>query len=96
MNITKEHHMKKNLLMTWMCVSVLTLGLAVGGSAALAKDKGEDPAGWAKGEKKGWKGAEVPPGLAKKDKKVKDASEKAEKGAVYASAEAAKKHVACL
>lgn len=62
-----------------MCVSVLTLGLALGGSAAYAKDKTEDPAGWAKGEKKGWKGSEVPPGLANKKDKVKGEAEKAEK-----------------
>ena len=71
--------MKTNLL-TWMCISVVTLGLALSGSAAFAKDKGENPSGWTKGEKKGWHGSEVPPGLTDKEKKAKgEESEKADK-----------------
>ncbi|MFA7255378.1 MAG: hypothetical protein WC133_04705 [Candidatus Omnitrophota bacterium] len=69
--------MKTNLL-TWMCISVVTLGLAVGGSAAFAKDKGENPSGWTKGEKKGWHGSEVPPGLADKEMKAGKEKEKAD------------------
>lgn len=49
-----------------MCVLVVTLGLALGGGTAFAKDKGENPSGWGKGEKKGWVG-NMPPGLEKKD-----------------------------
>lgn len=42
----------------------------------LAKKEGT-PAGWGKGEKKGWQGQDLPPGLFKKD--VARASKEAEK-----------------
>jgi hypothetical protein len=50
---------------------------------ALAKKDG-DPAGWSKGEKKGWNGENVPPGFSKADAKkaerdTRDAAKKAEK-----------------
>ncbi len=47
-----------------------------------------NPAGWMKGEKKGWKEGDVPPGLADKD--VKKAEKEARKKARHAEKEARK------
>jgi hypothetical protein len=56
-------------------------------SPAFAKKDG-DPAGWSKGEKKGWHGESTPPGFSKRDaaKAKKDAHKQAE-----GAADAAKK-----
>jgi len=35
----------------WVCVSLLVLGLSVGGSLAFAEDENSNPGGWSKGEK---------------------------------------------
>lgn len=36
-------------------------------AASAKKEGGAAPAGWTKGEKKGWDGGSMPPGLAKKE-----------------------------
>jgi hypothetical protein len=64
---TKEKRltMRTNILKL-MCVFLLVLGLSFGGSVAWAENGDSNPAGWSKGEKKGWSG-EMPPGLEKKE-----------------------------
>lgn len=51
-------------------------------TAATDTAKGKIPSGWSKGEKKGWKGGALPPGLAKKTggKKVKAKEKEKSKG----------------
>lgn len=59
---------KRARLGVWMLVMVSSVFLT--SSVALAKaGGGSKPAGFAKGEKKGWKGAEAPPGWKKGKKK---------------------------
>lgn len=61
--------------MKWsrLAIFVLAAGmLFLNGPAGFAKKEG-DPAGWAKGEKKGWKGESTPPGFDKKDAKKAEA-----------------------
>jgi len=74
----------------------LVAGLTLAAPQAFAKKKGDAPAGWSKGEKKGWGGESLPPGLAKKDadKAKKEAGKpkkEAEKKTKMAKKEAAKK-----
>lgn len=56
----------------------LMAGFVFTTSQALAKKEGSPP-GWEKGEKTGWDGGSLPPGLAKKE--AAGAEEKAEKPA---------------
>ena len=54
----------------WLWVVALTIvSVLLASTAAIAQSKGkgrgEKPAGWLKGEKEGWKGGAMPPGLAK-------------------------------
>ncbi len=56
---------------TWLWVAALTIvSVLLASTAAMAQSKGkgrgEKPPGWLKGEKEGWKGADMPPGLSKK------------------------------
>ncbi len=81
--------MKVNHLQ-WACVLAITVGLALGGRVALAEDNSKGPSGWGKGEKKGWQGGQVPPGLADKEKQLKDEAQKAEKEARKKKMEAEK------
>ena len=48
--------MKINILKL-MCVSLLVLGLSVGGRVVFAENENSNPAGWNKDEKKGWPGS---------------------------------------
>lgn len=58
-------------------------------NAIAKKGEGGAPPGWSKGEKKGWQGADMPPGLAKKD--AEKAQRQADKEARKAEKEAKKK-----
>lgn len=78
-------------------VFLIALSFVVASPAFAKKDGG--PAGWAKGEKKGWSGENTPPGLDKKNaakaekearKKAKEAEKEARKKAKEAE-KAAKK-----
>lgn len=77
--------MKKGLTFLIAIFAVLSFTLS---TPAFAKKEGS-PAGWAKGEKKGWNGADVPPGLAKKD--AAKAEKEAKKQAKAAEKETKKK-----
>ncbi|MBA7494492.1 hypothetical protein ES702_05068 [subsurface metagenome] len=54
----------------WVLLSVLAVSMAALVLTAVvpveAKGSGKRPPGWDKGEKKGWQGGDMPPGLAKK------------------------------
>ena len=53
------------------CIFVVITFVLLASSLALAHEKGKGrgakPPGWEKGEKKGWKGHDVPPGIEKKE-----------------------------
>lgn len=79
--------MKKNLL---PFLILIAFSLTFSPSSALAKEKSKwNPTGWLKGEKKGWEGKDVPPGLSEKD--AKKAEKEARKKAKEAEKEAKKK-----
>ncbi len=71
----------------WKIAGFFMLALCVAsiGVVAYAEDDAAGvPAGWSKGEKKGWQGEAQPPGLMKKEAgkakgKVKEATDEAEK-----------------
>ncbi len=73
--------MKRRLSLVIAVLAVISFAFT---TPAFAKKEG-NPAGWLKGEKKGWEGKDVPPGLDKKN------AEKAEKEARKAEKEAKKK-----
>ena len=86
--------------MTLFILILFTVSVFAGNPEVYAKKYGGNPAGWSKGEKKGWGGAELPPGLAKKDankaqkaaeKQAKQVEKKAAKKAKQAEKNAAKK-----
>ena len=72
---------------SWLFM-ILAVTLAAQAPAAFAKKDG-DPPGWMKGEKKGWQGESMPPGLSKKD--TQQAEKEARKKAKEAEREAKKK-----
>ncbi len=95
--------MKRGLRVAAVFFAVVSLVFSV---PAFAKKDGS-PAGWLKGEKKGWHGGNTPPGLSKKDaekaereakkkqkqaeKETKKKQKEAEKAAKKAKEEAEKK-----
>ncbi|MCM8775660.1 MAG: hypothetical protein NC930_04845 [Candidatus Omnitrophica bacterium] len=81
--------MKKMLLVS--CLLMVSMPLVFGNATLLAKgkDDGKTPAGWSKGEKKGWLGKLVPPGLSK-DKALRDSEKEAKRKEKAAEKEAEK------
>jgi len=79
---------KKFTNLIWMFFMIQLLLIT---PEVLAK-KEEVPGGWLKGEKKGWQGQDVPPGLSKKEaEKVRKEAEKVRKEAEKATVLAQKK-----
>ena len=75
---------RNRLAVVFLAASLVFLNAPAG----FAKKEG-GPAGWAKGEKKGWKGESTPPGFAKRD--AKKAEAEARKQAKQAEKDAKKK-----
>lgn len=76
-----------------MTAALIVLMFALS-APAFAKHEGNPP-GWSKGEKKGWNGGTVPPGVSKADAKkaerdARDARKKADKEAKKQAKEAKK------
>ncbi|MDD5216658.1 MAG: hypothetical protein PHN49_04840 [Candidatus Omnitrophica bacterium] len=53
--------------MRLLVILLVGLSLVFGSQLAFAKQGGNIPSGWGKGEKKGWGGKSTPPGMAKKE-----------------------------
>jgi len=64
-DLRKDRVMSKT--MKSLVVLLVGLSLAFGSQLAFAKQGGNTPSGWSKGEKKGWEGKSTPPGMAKKE-----------------------------
>ena len=83
--------MKRNLM--WVFIFVVAIS-GLNAPAVFAKKDGA-PAGWSKGQKKGWQGQSTPPGWSKKDgnlaaKEARKKVDEAEKAAKKAAKKAGK------
>jgi hypothetical protein len=70
----------------------LLIAVFLAAPSAFAKKDG-NPLGWGKGEKKGWDGGEMPPGLSKKDHAKAEKEAKKAKKAADKEAKRAKKEM---
>jgi hypothetical protein len=71
-------------------IMLFLIAVFLAAPAAWAKKDG-NPAGWLKGEKKGWDGGQTPPGWSKKDQKAAEKEAKKKEKAAQKQAEKLKK-----